>query len=133
MRRTYPSDITPEQFELIEADLSAARKRTHPRKYKLYDIFCAVLYLLKEGCTWRAIPHDFPKWENVRYHYDIWAKPDENGTSILDRVLHKLVEAERGNNGRKPKTTMVIVDSKSIQNADTAEVKGYDAGKKNLG
>ena len=69
----------------------------------------------------------------MRYHYNIWAKPDENGVSILDRVLRKLVEAEREKNGREAQTTMIIVDSKSIQNADTAEKKGYDAGKKHLG
>ena len=133
MRTSYPSDISREQFEEIHEELVGGRKKTHPSTYDLYDIFCAVLYLVKEGCTWRGIPHDFPKWQNVRYHYDIWAKPDENGVSILDRVLRKLVEAEREKNGREAQTTMIIVDSKSIQNADTAEEKGYDAGKKHLG
>ena len=66
----------------------------------------------------------------MRYHYDIWSAPDEDGISLLDRVLRRLVEAERTNNGREPETTMIIVDSKSIQNADTAKVKGYDAAKK---
>ena len=70
--------------------------------------------------------------QNVRYHYEIWSKPDDTGISLLDRVLRKLVEAERINNDRRVQTTMIIVDSKSIQNADTAEEKGYDAGKKNL-
>ena len=87
--------------------------------------------LIKEGCTWRAIPHDFPKWENVRYHYDIWAKPDENGFSLLDGILRDLVEIERETDGREARTTMLIIDSKTSQNADTAETKGYDAGKKN--
>ena len=132
MRRSYPSDISKEQFEKIRGDLTGGKKKTHPFQYDLYDIFCAVLYLLTEGCTWRAIPHDFPKWQNVRYHYDVWAAPDENGVSILDQVLRKLVEAEREENGREKQTTMIIVDSKSIQNADTAEEKGYDAGKKHL-
>ena len=132
MRRSYPSDISKEQFEKIRGDLTEGKKITRPFQYDLYDIFCAVLYLLKEGCTWRAIPHDFPKWQNVRYHYDVWAAPDENGVSILDHVLRKLVEAEREKNGREKQTTMIIVDSKSIQNADTAEEKGYDAGKKHL-
>ena len=132
MRKRYPSDISLEQFEEIRNELVGAKKRTHPRKYDLYDLLCAVLYLLKEGCTWRAIPHDFPKWQNVRYHYDIWSSPDENGVSVLDRVLRKLVEAEREKNGRMSQSTMLIVDSKSIQNADTAEEKGYDAGKKYL-
>ena len=130
MRRAYPSDITREQFSVIEPELTEARKRTRPRIYDLYDIFCAVLYILKEGCTWRAIPHDFPKWQNVRYHYDIWSKPDEKGISLLDIVLRKLVEMEREDKGRAEQTTMIIVDSKSLQNSDTGGVKGYDAGKK---
>ena len=130
MRKEYPSDISRKQFEIIRKDIEAAKKKTHPQKFDLYDIFCAVLYLLKEGCTWRAIPHDYPKWQNVRYHYDIWAKPDEDGVSLLDRILRKLVEVEREGNERSSQTTMIIVDSKSIKNADTAQSKGYDAGKK---
>ena len=130
MRKEYPSDISRKQFEIIRKDIEAAKKKTHPQKFDLYDIFCAVLYLLKEGCTWRAIPHDYPKWQNVRYHYDIWAKPDEDGVSLLDRVLCKLVEMERKENERSSHTTMIIVDSKSIHNADTAQSKVYDAGKK---
>ena len=130
MRKSYPSDITREQFEVIRPILEGAKKATHPRKYDLYDIFCAVLYLMKEGCTWRAIPHDFPKWENVRYHYDIWAEPDEDGVSLLDGILRMLVEVERETDGRQTQTTMLIIDSKSVQNADTAQTKGYDAGKK---
>ena len=127
------SKITKKQFEIVRKDLEQATKSTHPRKYDLYDIFCAVLYLIKEGCSWRAIPHDFPKWENVRYHYDIWSKEDDNGISLLDKVLRKLVEAERERQGRETNTTMLIIDSKTTQNADTAETKGYDAAKKNQG
>ena len=55
MRNKYPSDITREQFEKIRGYLEGARKTTHPRKYDLYEVFCAVLYLVKEGCTWRAM------------------------------------------------------------------------------
>ncbi len=131
MRQSYPSDITRAQFDLIKEFLIGAKKKTHPRKYDLYDIFCAVLYLNKEGCTWRGLPHDFPNWTNVRYHYDIWTKPNEDGITLLDEVLKKLVEAERLSVEREAQTSMLIVDSKTIQNADTAEVKGYDAGKKN--
>lgn len=129
MREKYPSDITREQFGEIEADL-AATKKTRPRSYELYEVFCAVLYLLKEGCTWRGLPHDFPKWQNVYYHFCIWKKLGADGESILDKVLRKLVASERTKNGRKEQTTMIIVDSKSVKNADTAQLKGYDAAKK---
>jgi transposase len=55
MRAIYPSDITREQFSVIAYDLQSARKATRPRTYDLYDVFCAVLYVLKEGCTWRGL------------------------------------------------------------------------------
>ena len=133
MREIYPSDITREQFSKIEADLAAAKKSTHPRKYELYDIFCAILYVLREGCRWRAIPHDFPKWQNVYYHFRMWKAPGPDGENILDKVERKLVEAERSAAGRKPQTSMLIIDSRSVKNVDTAKEKGYDGGKKNNG
>ncbi|BEU95382.1 hypothetical protein ACDW_10870 [Acidovorax sp. DW039] len=49
MRAKYPSDISPEQFELIRPLLQSARKATHPRSVDLYEVFCAVLYLLRTG------------------------------------------------------------------------------------
>ena len=119
MRKEYPSDVTREQFAEIEADLAAARKTTHPRKYELYEIFCAILYVLREGCRWRALPHDFPKWQNVYYHFHMWKKTRTDGESIIDKVQRKLVEAERMKNGRDEQTTMIIVDSRSVKNADT--------------
>jgi len=132
-RESYPSDITREQFAEIEADLTAGRKNTHPRTYEIYEIFCAILYALREGCRWRALPHDFPKWQNVYYHFRQWKAVGEDRESIIDKVQRKLVEAERIKNERDEQTTMIIVDSKSTKNADTAEEKGYDAGKKCLG
>jgi len=131
MREPYPSDVTREQFALISKDLEAVKKTTRPRVVDLYEIFCAILYLLKEGCSWRAIPHDFPKWRNVRYYYEVWTTKDENGQSVLDYVLAKLVDITRYESGRNPLPSMLILDSKTIQNADTAGEKGYDGGKKN--
>lgn len=130
MRKPYSSDITCEQFELIRQDLETAKKSTKPRKIDLYEVFCAVLYLLKNGCTWRALPHDFPNWKIVYYYYTAWTQKDETGVSVLDYVQAKLVDLFRFETGRSPVPSMLIIDSKSIQNADTANEKGYDVGKK---
>ena len=86
----YPSDITREQFELIRLDLENAKKRTKPRKIDLYDIFCAVLYLVKSGCQWRMLPSNFPKWEIVRYYYDVWCSIREDGSTLFSEVLKKI-------------------------------------------
>ena len=130
MRRTYSSDITREQFALIAEDLERVKKTTRPRKVDLYEIFCAILYLLKSACTWRDIPGDFPSWRNVRYYYEVWTYKGNDGFSVLDYVMAKLVDAERYDSGRNPTPSMLILESKTIQNADTAEEKGYDGGKK---
>ncbi len=90
MRPTYPSDITREQFEKIRPILESARKRTKPRKHDLYDIFCAILYLLKSGCQWDMIPKDFPKKDICYYYWSVWSKKrDEESCSILEQVLKK--------------------------------------------
>ena len=132
MRQVYPSDVTREQFEAIRPLLESFRKTTCPRKYDLYDIFCAILYIVKEGCTWRGLPHDFPKWRIVYRYFQLWGKVNESGISLFEQVMQELVASERTTKGREAKTSMIIVDSKSVKNADTAEEKGYDGGKKHL-
>ncbi len=130
IRASYPSDVSRDQYEMIRYQLETTRKTTRSRKIDSYDIFCGVLYRLREGCRWRSLPHDYPKWELCYYHYNIWRSADEGEESVLDCVLRELVASERIINGREAQTTMTIIDSKTIQNTDTAEEKGYDAGKK---
>lgn len=90
MRQQYPSDISRKQFELIKPDLESAKKKTKPRKIDLYEIFCAVNYVLKSGCQWRMLPSDFPKWETVYFYFRIWKKKDGDKDSILEAVLKKI-------------------------------------------
>ena len=90
-RKHYPSDISREQFDQIRPLLEGSRKHTNLRKVDLYDIFCAILYLLKNAATWRALPSDFPPVSTVRYYFDAWTRiPDDSHMSLLDRVLKKI-------------------------------------------
>ncbi|MDR0275994.1 MAG: transposase, partial [Burkholderiaceae bacterium] len=69
MRKKYPSDITREQFEQIAPLLEGLRKKTRPPTVDLYEVLCAVLYLLKSGCQWRMLPEGFPKWRTVHAYF----------------------------------------------------------------
>jgi transposase len=89
MRAKYPSDISREQFEEIRPLLEGARRKTAPRKVDLYEVFCAVLYLLRSGCQWRMLPDAFPKWRTVHSYFQIWSEPDDAGVSRLERALKK--------------------------------------------
>lgn len=89
MRNPYPSDITREQFAAIEPLLLSARKITAPRELDLYDVFCAVLYLLKTACQWRMLPKDFPKWRSVHSYFQIWSERINDQPSLLEQALKK--------------------------------------------
>ena len=89
-RKTYPSAITLEQFEQIRPLLERVRKRTKPRTVDLYEVFNAVLYLLKSGCQWRMLPEGFPNWVTVYSYFAKWSAPGKDGVSSLERALKKI-------------------------------------------
>jgi len=88
-RPAYPSDIPREQFDAVRPMLEAARRKTRPRKHDLYDVFCAVLYFLNTGATWRALPTGFPPWRTVHEYFTQWTMQRENGQSLLESVLER--------------------------------------------
>ena len=128
----YPSNINREQFSRIESALSSVRKVTKPRTVDLYEVFCAVLYMLKSGCQWRMLPSDFPKWSTCYSYFRKWSQRRDEGklSSILEDVLQEMVSCARLSLGREEQTTFLVIDSQSVKNTDTAENKGWDAAKK---
>ena len=89
MRNRYASDVSQEKFEEIRPLLQSVRRRTKPTTLDQYEVFCAVLYLLRTGCQWRFLPSDFPKWRTVHSYFAKWSEPDQDGISVLERALKK--------------------------------------------
>ena len=131
MSHSYPSDISREQFVRILPVLESARRRTKPRTVDLYDVFCGVLYLLKSGCQWRMLPADFSNWRTCYQYFRQWSeRPGPGQDSILEQVLkNRLARPDKAMDGKR-QTSFCIVDSQSVKNTDSADSKGYDAGKK---
>ena len=91
MRKAYSSDITREQFEAIRPLLESIRQKTRPRTLDLYEVFCGLLYVLKTGCQWRALPRDFPKWTSVYKYFRQWnQRPQTDEPSLLEQALKKI-------------------------------------------
>ena len=67
-RRPYPSDLTDEQWALIEDLIPPAKPGGRPREVAMREVLNAIMYVLRSGRAWRFVPHDFPKW-NIVYHY----------------------------------------------------------------
>lgn len=126
-RARYPSDLTDAQWALIAPLLpppsTGGRREKHPRR----EIVNAIAYVNRTGCAWRLLPHDFPPWETVYWHFARWR---DDGT--VDRVHDALRDRLRDAEGRDPMASGGIVDAQSVKGADTvgAASRGYDAGKR---
>jgi transposase len=91
MAHTYSSNISRKQFDKIKPILESARKKTRPRSIDLYDVVCAILYLLKSGCQWRMLPREFPKWRTCHYYFNVWSyKANDASDSVLEKILKKI-------------------------------------------
>ena len=94
MRKTYPSDVSREQFERIRPLLEAARRKTKTRELDLYDVFCGVLYVLKGGIQWRMLPEGFPKWRSVYSYWQIWSEPITKHQAAIAPVHQPVLDSD---------------------------------------
>ncbi len=85
----YPSDLTDEQWALIEA-MVAVRGGGRPAIHSRRRIVDAILYVTRTGCSWRQLPHDFPPWDTVYWYFKRW-----NSDGITDRLHDALRAAEQ--------------------------------------
>lgn len=117
----YPSDLTDSQWEIIK-DFFPAGNRSNYNKRSLVE---AVLYIVKTGCQWRSLPHDYPP------HYTVWSfYRRARITGTWDKVMKHLVKITRINAGRKENPSYALVDSQSVKTTSASDERGYDGGKK---
>jgi putative transposase len=125
MRKTYPTDLSDAQWSCLLSYLPTLKAQGRPRIHSLRDVLDAIFYVLKSGCPWRLLPHDFPLWPTVYYHF---RKLRLSGAwALLYRALRS---AERNRAGKNADTSAAIMDSQSVKTTEEgARSNGYDAYK----
>jgi transposase len=112
-RRAYPSDLTDAQWAAIAPMIPDAAPGGWPRKADKREIVEAILYMLRAGCAWRLLPHDFPPWQTVYYYLRRWQRE-----GVWARVHHTLVMADREREGRDASPSAAVIDSQTVRTAD---------------
>jgi putative transposase len=124
-RKPYPSDLTDEQWAVLEPLVPPARPGGRPRRHDVRAILGALFYHARQGCTRRALPHECPPWRAV-YNYFRWFTWD--GT--WDRLVDALREQARVAAGREPGPSAAAIDSQSVKTAEGGAGRGTGGGKR---
>ena len=122
--QAYPTDLNDTEWAQIAPYLPEPNSTGRPREIAWRDIMNGIFYMVKNGCVWRALPHDFPAWQTVYFYFRLFQ------TNLLWEKLNTLIrEQVRVKEGREPQASAMIIDSQSAKSAEGGEEIGFDGGK----
>jgi transposase len=128
-RKSYPSDVSDDEWEFLLPYLTLMRDDAPQRSHDLREVYNALRYVVKTGCQWRMLPHDFPDWTVVYQQARRWIDAGAFEQAAHDlRIILRLVHEREG----QPSAT--IFDGRTLQSTPESGARaGYDGAKKKNG
>lgn len=128
-RKSYPSDVTDGEWEFLLPYLCLMREDAPQREHPLRELFNALRYVVKTGCQWRFLPHDFPPWTAVYQQARRWVQ-----AGVFESIAHDLRVMVRWLAGRHEQPSATIFDARTLQSTpESGGRAGFDGAKKKNG
>ena len=97
-RPDYPSDLTDEEWQIIESLVPPVESGGRPAEHGRREIVNAIFYVLRTGCQWRFLPHDFPSWgrrSSPIFATGDWTEPGKVFTTVCAARCEKPLAVNR--------------------------------------
>lgn len=128
-RKTYPSDVSDEEWSLVAPYLTLMCEDAPQRDYPLRELFNGLRYLVRYGIAWRAMPHDFPPWSAIYQQMQRWL-----AAGCFEAMARDLRAVLRLEEGRTAEPTVAIIDSRTLRSTpESGPRAGYDGAKRKRG
>jgi len=113
MRKQYKSDLSDKEWEQIKAHIRPAKRGGRPQSTNMREVLNAIFYVVKTGCQWAMLPHDFPAKGTVYHYVNTWRK---DGTwEVMNRQLREQLRQQMG---REATPSAGIMDSQSVKTTE---------------
>jgi putative transposase len=112
-RLTYTTDLTDDEWQLLEPLLPPEKAGGRPRKYPMREVLNGIQYVLRAGCAWRLMPHDLPHWQTAYQTFRAWR---QDGTWM--RLHDQLRDQVRTRMGRHPQPSAAIIDAQTVKTTE---------------
>jgi transposase len=123
--QTYPSCLTDKEWGLVEDLFDRSGARGMPPRYERRRMLDACCYVVRTGCSWRMLPKEFPRWQNVYRTFRRWSTQGK-----FEQMHDRLRGLWREREGRTQQPTAAVLDAQSTRASPQGGDSGYDAGKK---